>query len=189
MPVTATTDSLPWAVVWSSLRTTSFAVYAGGAFVMESVWRGTQAELPQSQIAEACRWMGRRYRWVAGLALTGAALGGIGVAAAEGAHGPAGLAVWSGWFVLAALFMTITFLGHPALHRRSGAQHSAEQQAARRAAVARAIHRMDVLLRVDLVVAALTLFALAVATAEPAADKAGVQMPIHPAAAGPVVRP
>lgn len=176
----AVTEPSGWAILWGFVQLSAWAIYAGGAFAMEAIWRRTQPSLPQSQIAVACQWMGRRYRWMAAIALGAAAAGGSGVEATAGSDpGPAGPLVWLGWLALVFVLALITFVGHPSLHVRSGADLSDEERAAARAEVARAIRRMDVLLRVDLVLAALTLLALA-ATATSRADSSAPGPPPGP---------
>ncbi len=150
-----------WATLWYWVQTCSWGIYAGGAFAMETIWRGTQSSLPQSQIAVACNWMGHRYRWIAAMALAGAAVGALGLRLSASAGSPsAQLALWGCWAFLVVVLGAVTFVGHPALHVRMSAEMPEQERVAARAKVARAIHHMDILLRVDLAGAALALVAL-----------------------------
>jgi uncharacterized membrane protein len=142
----------------------AWATYVGGAIVMEFVWRPAQRDLPAAQTAVACQVMGRRYRWLALFALVVVAGAGAARVGDRGAHDSlalsdpygrtiAGLAVC--WVVVFALVTSMAFVAHPALHVRTPADLDASARAAARAEVARAIRRMDVVLRAELVVALL----------------------------------
>lgn len=147
---------------WSVVHVIGWSVYLGGALVMELVWRPAQEEMPPAQIAVACQWMGRRYRWVASVALL--AIGTSGAALAVGSDRSLGLGTSYGrtvaalaflWLVLAAILLAITFLAHPGLHVRMAVELSDVERAAARERVRQAIVWMDRLLRLDLAIALL----------------------------------
>lgn len=153
------------AMLWSFLHAVSWAVYVGGALVMELVWRPAQADLPPSQTAVACQWMGRRYRWLALLALLGAGASGfarVADAAARTPGSPADPLSWSTsygrtllalvvlWVVLLGVLAILSVVAHPALHGRTTADMPEPERQAARRRVQRAIRRMDRLLRVEL---------------------------------------
>lgn len=145
---------------WSFLHVMGWATYLGGALVMELVWRPAQDHMPASQIAEACRWMGRRYRWVAATALGATGISGAGLVAGDGRpldlatpYGRTVAALALMWLAMVASLAAITFLGHPGLHVRMPADLSEPEREAAREEVRRAITRMDRLLRVDLLLA------------------------------------
>lgn len=149
-------------LAWSYLHVLGWSVYIGGALVMELIWRPAQESMPQSQIAVACQWMGRRYRWVAAIAL--GTVGVSGAALAVLSDEPMTLAEPWGrnlaalvvvWVALAVTLAAITFYGHPSLHTRMRPDLSDEERRAAREQVRRAIARMDKLLRVDLFLALL----------------------------------
>lgn len=158
---------MSWATWWAALEAVAWATYVGGAIVMEVVWRPAQRLLPAAQTAVACQVMGRRYRW---LAL--GALGTIGVAAVarlgdrstehslalSDPYGRTVAALAACWVVVVALVAAMAFFAHPALHVRTAAGLDPAARAAARAEVARAIRRMDVSLRTELVVALLAAF-------------------------------
>ena len=152
---------MTWGVVWTFGHVVGWAVYVGGAIVMEWVWRPAQAHLPAAQTAEACRRMGRRYRWLALGSLV--AIGATGWARmAEDDSGPSlsldhayGRTLWAlvgMWVALLALVAVLAVVAHPALHRRVPSELDTTQIAASREEVRRAITRMDRVLRADLVV-------------------------------------
>lgn len=147
---------------WSFLHVLGWSTYIGGALVMELIWRPAQEAMPQSQIAVACQWMGRRYRWVAAVSLALIGLTG----AVMLVHSDEPLTVSSSWgrtmvalivvwFALVFTLGAITFYGHPSLHTRMSADASDEEREASRERVRRAIARMDKLLRLDLFLALL----------------------------------
>ncbi len=141
---------------WSYLHVLGWSTYIGGALVMEIIWRPAQDAMPQSQIAVACQWMGRRYRWVAAVSL-----GLIGVSGApmvirdhalvwSSGRGLTTIAVILVWVLMAVNLGAITFYGHPSLHTRMAADATEDERRAARERVRRAITRMDKLLRLDL---------------------------------------
>lgn len=147
---------------WSMIHVLGWSTYLGGAIVMELVWRPAQDAMPQSQIAVACRWMGRRYRWVAAVSLvligvSGAAL----LVRSDETLTVAtswGRTMWAlilSWVAMAVVLAALAFHGHPNLHTRMPAELTEDQRRAAREQVRRAIRRMDVLLRVDLALALL----------------------------------
>ena len=147
---------------WSLLHVLGWSVYIGGALVMEFVWRPAQAAMPQSQIAVACEWMGRRYRWVAAASL--ALIGVSGVAMAirsdetltlSNPWGRTVAALIVVWVAMSATLAGIAISGHPSLHTRMSADATDEERKASREQVRRAIARMDTLLRLDLFLALL----------------------------------
>ncbi|MCC6225011.1 MAG: hypothetical protein IT195_01215 [Microthrixaceae bacterium] len=145
---------------WTWLHVVGWATYIGGALVMEFVWRPAQNAMPQSQIAVACRWMGRRYRWVAAVSLAVLAVSGVGLVVSSdrtlSLSSSWGRTVWAlvvVWVALAATLGAIAFYGHPSLHTRMRADLSEEERRDAREQVRRAIGRMDVLLRIDLALA------------------------------------
>lgn len=143
--------------LWSFVHAVSWSVYLGGALVMEFVWRPAQDAMPPSQIAVACQWMGRRYRWVSLTALL--CIGASGAARLDdvpdlgSGQGRLEVVAVLLWVVLLALLGLVAMVAHPALHVRTPATMSEEDRAAAREQVRRAIHRMDVLLRLELAVA------------------------------------
>lgn len=145
---------------WTLLHVVGWSTYVGGALVMEFVWRPAQDAMPQSQIAVACRWMGRRYRWIAACSLAVLAVSGVGLAARSEhqltlstSWGRTACALVLVWLALAATLGAITFHGHPSLHTRMRADLPEEERRAAREQVRRAIGRMDLLLRIDLALA------------------------------------
>jgi len=137
--------------------TLAWALYLGGTMTMELVWRPVQRCLPPGQVNVLCQRMGRRYRWIAlgSLALAGCALAPALrrphlLSSAYGRTVVAGLFCWA---LLAAGVLTMALLAHPALHVRQHASLSAEERAVARARTRRAIRRMDVLLRSEIVLA------------------------------------
>jgi uncharacterized membrane protein len=135
----------------------AWAVYLGGAVAMELVWRPIQRYLPPGQVNVVCQRMGRRYRWIALAAL--AIAGGSLVPDLRRSHflsSGYGRTAWADlacWALLAFGVMTMAVLAHPALHRRHDTSLDAQARAAAREQTLRAIRRMDLLLRVDIVVA------------------------------------
>jgi len=137
--------------------TLAWALYLGGTVTMELVWRPVQRYLPPGQVNVLCQKMGRRYRWIAlaSLAIAGGAL----APALRRPHllsSPYGRTVCAGfacWALLAAGVLTMALLAHPALHLRHDASLSAEEHAVARERTRRAIRRMDVLLRSEIVLA------------------------------------
>lgn len=153
---------MSWDLLWTYLELLAWSVYLGGAIVMEFVWRPAQAHLPMSQIGVACQRMGRSYRWIAlsmlgVIALTGLArLPGRDPEASLSISEPYGrtlVALVVCWVLLVGLVTLMAFLAHPALHGRTPSGMPEEERAAARAEVARAIKRMDVCLRSELVLA------------------------------------
>jgi uncharacterized membrane protein len=147
---------------WSFLHVLGWSTYIGGALVMELIWRPAQEQMPQSQIAVACQWMGRRYRWIAAMALALTGVSGLAMALRSDEEptlstpwGRTLMALVVVWLALVVTLAMITFYGHPSLHARMRADLSEEERAAARERVRRAIHRMDILLRVDLFLALL----------------------------------
>ncbi len=129
---------------------------------MEWVWRPAQEHLPAAQTAEACRRMGRHYRWLALSSLV--VIGATGWARLEEADSGSSLSLdhsygrtlWTLvglWFALVGLVGVLTVVAHPALHRRASSELDATQFAVSREEVRRANARMDRVLRADLVVA------------------------------------
>lgn len=145
--------------LWGFVHVVSWATYVGGAVVMEFVWRPTQEHLPMSQIGVACQWMGRRYRWVALLALIGAGVSGVALVrtgpTGDSVVTPVILAVC--WLVLAATLAMLTFVTHPGLHARTTADMTEPERLAARNQVRLAMRRMDLVLRIDLVIALVAL--------------------------------
>jgi uncharacterized membrane protein len=147
---------------WSFLHVLGWSTYIGGALVMELIWRPAQEEMPQSQIAVACQWMGRRYRWIAAMALALTGISGSAMALSSDEEltlsNPWGRTLVASvvvWLALVVTLAMITFYGHPSLHTRMRADLSEDERRAARERVRRAIHRMDILLRVDLFLALL----------------------------------
>lgn len=156
----------------ASLHTVGWAVYFGGAASMELLWRPAQEEIPPSLVNVVCQRMGRRYRWIALAAL--ALIGATGLAQLAEAdlltpgsfspsdrYGRTLLLATLGWSALVAIVVTLAIVAHPALHVRTSGEATPEERAASRAAVARAIRRMDVFLRLDLAVGAATVLCAA----------------------------
>lgn len=146
-------------LLWSFVHSVSWATYLGGALVMELIWRPAQEDLPPSQTAVACQWMGRRYRWIAAAALAGLGISGLGLLASgdaslslSGSYGRTVLAVGILWIALVATLVALSFVTHPGLHARTSTDMTDEQRAAAREAVRRSIVRMDRALRFDLLV-------------------------------------
>jgi uncharacterized membrane protein len=147
---------------WTFLHVLGWSTYIGGALVMELIWRPAQEDMPQSQIAVACQWMGHRYRWIAAMALGSIGVSGAALLAQSDRHlslsSSWGRTMWALILLWVALVITlgaIAFYGHPSLHSRMRADLSEEERKAARERVRRAIHRMDILLRVDLALALL----------------------------------
>jgi uncharacterized membrane protein len=147
-------------LVWAWIHVAGWAVYLGGALVMELVWRPAQRHLPQSQIAVACQWMGRRYRWVALSALLVAGVSGAALVVSDdravelsSSHGRTVLALGACWVVLVGTVAVIAVVAHPALHVRMSTELSDDERQAAREQVRRAIGRMDAILRFDLALA------------------------------------
>lgn len=147
-----------------------WSVYVGGALGMELIWRPAQQDIPPSQVAVTCQRMGRRYRWIAlsSLAVIGVS-GAVRLARLEyvslwpirlqgplvlfSGYGRLMLAGVASWLLLVGIVTTMSFAAHPALHVRTSPEMSPENRAAARARVAKAIKRMNLLLRLELVVA------------------------------------
>lgn len=147
---------------WSFLHMLGWSTYIGGALVMELIWRPAQEEMPQSQIAVACQWMGRRYRYVATAALAVMGITGVALVVSSDeaitlstSWGRTVVALIVVWFAMALTLASITFYGHPSLHTRMPANATDEERKASRERVRRAIRRMDILLRLDLFLALL----------------------------------
>lgn len=147
---------------WSLLHVLGWSTYVGGALVMEFVWRPAQEAMPQSQIAVACQWMGRRYRWVAGVALALIGISGVAMLirgdeelTLSTAWGRTAVALMLVWVAMAITLGSITLHGHPSLHTRMSADATDAERDAAREQVRRAIARMDKLLRLDLILALL----------------------------------
>lgn len=164
---------MTWEGLWTYLGLLAWAVYLGGALVMELVWRPVQEHLPMAQIGVACQQMGRRYRWVAltMLMTTGAAAVADLVARApdvslspDDPYGRTVLVLGVCWVTLVGIVGLMAFLAHPALHVRMASDLDPEARAVARARVARAIARMDRCLRAELIVALVTTFVVATLT-------------------------
>lgn len=157
---------MSWTVVAWYTELVAWSVYLGGALVMELVWRPAQEHMPMSQIGVACQLMGRRYRWVALTMLSVIAV--VSLTLLPG-RAPETLVISSSfgrtilvlvicWFLLVALVGSMAFFAHPALHVRMPSHLDPEARAAARAEVGRAIRRMDLILRMELVVALVATF-------------------------------
>lgn len=154
--------------LWILCNVASWSVYVGGAVVMEFVWRPAQEHLPMSQIGVACRRMGRRYRWVACFALVGAGTSDIAIVAVTGnggaafdatsSYGRTTIALALCWVALVITLSTLTFVAHPGLHVRSSTEMTEAERAESRERVRLAIRRMDLVLRIDLAIALVSLF-------------------------------
>ena len=161
-------------VTLAFLHAVGWAVYAGGALAMETLWRPAQEAIPPSQINVVCRRMGRHYRWIALGALAVILATGTGMLLEQGAlslrppvfraplalsdaYGRTMLALTACWVVEVVLVSVMAAGAHPALHARTAAELTPEERKAAREAVRRAIRRMDVLLRAELAVAFLAL--------------------------------
>jgi uncharacterized membrane protein len=149
-------------VTWAHALGWSF--HFGGALLMEVVWRPAQLGMPQSQIGVACQWMGRRYRW-----LSAGSLGVLGISGAvmavrseqslslAHAYGRLLAVLVALWLALAVVLTVLALSAHPGLHARMAPDASDEERRAARAQVARAIVRMDRLLRLELALSTLAL--------------------------------
>lgn len=152
-----------------------WAVYIGGAVLMEVVWRPSQEHIPPAQVNVVCSFMGRRYRWIALAALAALFLSGVGLLLESGhlsttspifrpplvlsnSYGRTMLALTILWAFLFGLLLMLGVVAHPALHVRMSSDMSDEERRAARAAVGQAIRRMDVLLRVELAGAGIAAF-------------------------------
>lgn len=149
---------MTWASFWAGAGLLAWAVYLGGALVMELAWRPAQEGMPMAQIGVACQRMGRRYRWIALVSLAGSGVAGaalMGVRGTGGSRGDAALvgALIVSWCALVALVALMAFVAHPALHTRTPSALPPEERASARVAVERAIRRMDRCLRAELAVA------------------------------------
>jgi uncharacterized membrane protein len=147
---------------WSFLHVLGWSTYIGGALVMELIWRPAQEAMPQSQIAVACQWMGRRYRWVAASSLVLIGVSGVPMLIRSDesltwstSWGRTMAALILVWLAMSATLAGIAFYGHPSLHSRMSADATDEERKASREQVRRAIARMDKLLRLDLFLALL----------------------------------
>jgi uncharacterized membrane protein len=149
--------------LWSFVHVVSWSAYVGGALVMELVWRPAQQALPPSQTAVACQWMGRRYRWLSLVALLGAGISGFvrldGAPDLASSRGRLVATVVGLWLLALAVLGLLALAAHPALHVRTPATMSEQDRAAARQKVRRAIRRMDILLRFELMLALLALLA------------------------------
>ncbi len=152
---------MSWTLLAWYLELLAWSVYLGGALVMELVWRPAQEHMPMSQIGVACQIMGRRYRWVALTMLSVIAATSLTLLPGRAPEtltlsSPFGrtiaaLAVC--WVLLVALVGSMAFFAHPSLHVRMPSHLDPDGRAAARAEVGRAIRRMDLILRSELVVA------------------------------------
>lgn len=149
-------------VTWAHVVGWSF--HFGGALVMELVWRPAQVGMPQSQIGVACQWMGRRYRWISAASL--AVLGASGVVMAarsdhslslDHAYGRTLAVLVLVWGALVVVLAVLSTSAHPGLHARMPPDATDDERRAAREQVARAIVRMDRLLRLELALSALAL--------------------------------
>lgn len=149
-------------LAWTHALGWSF--HFGGALVMELVWRPAQEGMPQSQIGVACQWMGRRYRWLSAGALGVLGLSGAVMAARSDqslslghAYGRTLALLVVLWVALGAVLTVLALSAHPGLHARMAPDATPDERQAARALVARAIVRMDRLLRLELALSALAL--------------------------------
>lgn len=148
--------------LWKLAHALGWSVHLGGALVMELVWRPAQEGMPQSQIGVACQWMGRRYRWISAFALATIGVSGLAMLAdvdrslsLDEAYGRTMLLLVMLWVALGVVLAVLSASAHPGLHSRIPSGASDEERQAARALVARAIARMDRLLRLELVLTAL----------------------------------
>ena len=159
-------------VAW--LHVLGWAFYAGGPITMEWVLRYAQRTMPPSQVAVVCQKAGHRYRW-----FSLAALGLIGITgivlwlrldnadlAGRPRHPRMSLADPYGrtllelaivWVMLVALVSLMAFWLHPAQARRSRPDMPREEIQVERARVGRALKRMEIVLRSELVLSIVAL--------------------------------
>jgi uncharacterized membrane protein len=152
----------------------AWAVYVGGALIMELVLRHAQVYMRPSQVGVVCQRAGQRYRWwalasLAVLGFTGALmvlrLDGAELAARAGSpalslddsYGRTLVLLAALWLVLLAIVGEIAFRVHPAMHARVSSSMSEEQVRRERRRMGAAIQRMNRLLRLELAGALLAL--------------------------------
>ncbi len=164
---------MTWEALWAYFGLLAWAVYLGGALVMELVWRPVQEHLPMGQISVACQQMGRRYRWIALTMLIVAGVSAVAELAGrapdvslspDDPYGRTVLVLGALWVTLVGIVGLMAFLAHPALHVRMASDLDPEARAAARARVERAIGRMNRCLRAELVVALVATFVVATLT-------------------------
>lgn len=150
----------------------AWAVYVGGSITMEWVLRYAQRTMPPSQVGVVCKNAGTRYRWFALASLSVIGVTGLALllrlndgelAARTGspelslsdAYGRTMLLLAVGWAALFATVSAMAFWLHPAQRKRSLPGMTAEEIAAERARVGRAITHMDRALKFELIVSVL----------------------------------
>lgn len=149
-----------------ALHAIAWATYVGGAITMEWVLRYAQQTMPGSQVGIVCKNAGMRYRWLAlaclvVIGITGglmllrldeSGLPGRDLSLAD-SYGRTMLLLVITWAGGMAAVLSMAFWLHPAQRKRSLPEMTAEQVAAERQRVGRAIARMDKALKFELVLA------------------------------------
>lgn len=146
-----------------------WSIHVGGAVTMEWVLRYAQRTMPPSQVGVVCQQSGHRYRWVAlasivVVGLTGLAMvirfddtdmlarTGAASLTLANAYGRTLALLVGAWAVVFAAVASMAFVLHPAQARRSLPDATKEEIQQERQRVGRAIRRMELALRTELVV-------------------------------------
>jgi len=161
--------------VLGTVHALAWSVYAGGALTMEWVLRYAQRTMPPSQVGVVCKRSGQRYRWFGLVSLAVAGVTGLAMVlriddadlAGRTGHPELSLADPYGrtllllavtWALLAAAVGSMAFWLHPAQAKRSPAGSTPEAVQRDRERVGRAIHRMDRVLKLELLLSIVALF-------------------------------
>lgn len=159
-------------IAW--LHAMGWMSYAGGPITMEWVLRYAQRTMPPSQVGVVCQRAGHRYRWfsLAALSVTGVTglllwrrLDNADLAGRPGhprmsladPYGQTLLALVLIWAILVSLVALMAFWLHPAQARRSRPGMTTEEIQVERARVGRAMRRMELVLRSELVLSIVAL--------------------------------
>ncbi len=150
----------------------SWAIYLGGALIMSLVWKPVQKYLPPGQTAIVCETMGRKYKWIGLGSLSLFALSWLGLGFQSLLVSKSGLdysnfTVLLGavavilWMALVYLVLSMGLKIHPSSHVRISAVLDSEKRDEIKLARKAAIKKMDLMLKVELMVALLLSFVIA----------------------------
>lgn len=153
----------------AALHAIGWSVHVGGAVTMEWVLRYAQRTMPPSQVGVVCQRAGHRYRWFALASVTVVGITGLAMVirldeadligrtgtdhlTLSSAYGRTLALLALAWAVIFAAVAAMAFVLHPAQARRSLPDATKEEVQQERQRVWRAIRRMEVALRTELVV-------------------------------------
>ena len=159
-------DSDTWL---TALHVLGWSVHVGGAVTMEWVLRYAQRTMPPSQTGVVCQDAGHRYRWFALASVTLVGITGLALVlnldeadlvartgtdhlTLANAYGRTLVLLALAWAIIFAAVAAMAFVLHPAQARRSLPDATREEIQQERQRVWRAIRRMEVALRTELVV-------------------------------------